>query len=76
MKNVHDAAQEMLDVVYGMPAGDGFGAISAATATMVSGYMGIYGRTLEDAEALLENMHESTVEKLRECWGKVQRNDC
>ncbi|MFP5511048.1 MAG: hypothetical protein ACLGIP_18155, partial [Alphaproteobacteria bacterium] len=75
-KDINDAAQQMIDALYGMEAADGFGALTAATATAVAGYMHGWGRSQAEAEFLLEEMHTETITRLREIWGTVRRNDC
>lgn len=76
MKDPNEAAQAMLDAMYGLEAGDGFGALSAATATAVAGYMKHWGKSAAEAEDLLAQIHEETVVRMHEVWGTVQRNDC
>jgi anthranilate phosphoribosyltransferase len=76
VKTAEGVAQEILDAIYGTEAEVGFLAVSAATATMVAGYMQNWGYNLDAAEQLLDDMHEEAREQLRESWGKVRRNDC
>lgn len=75
-KTAEVVAQEILDAIYGTDAQVGFAAVAAATATMVAGYMSIWGYPIEAAETLLEDMHEETKAQLHDCWGQVRRNDC
>lgn len=75
-KDVGEAAQQMLDALYGLEAEAGFGALVAATAIAVAGYMHKWGRTPRDAENMLLAMHEETISRMHEAWGQVRRNDC